>query len=588
MWPTASMSASPAQLRPPVLLLPLALGLLAYLGALGAGFVWDDTHLIVGNTLLRQASPFPTIVSDFWQEGERTDFYRPLVSLSYFLEFRLWRLAPSGYHAANLAYHLLATLAVTWAGWLLFASPVAAGLSGAVFAVHPIHTESVAFISGRPDLIAGALLVAAFAFYVRARTRQRSASAVSVALFVGALLSKEAALALPAILIAYELTLGLASDGPPRPGWTVGRWARGLGAAVWPYLAGAAAYLALRALVLGAVLGRGGDRTRFATRGVIALNALGEYLRLLLVPYPATPDRLPNPAIGGATVLALAALALLLGAALASWRWSRMPAFLLAWFFLALVPASPLVPGRAPQVAERFLYIPSVAWAWGLGWLGARVWSSPWLRPRVRRGLAVGLAVVLAVGAVALTGVRVRDWRDEESLFRRMSTSEPRSYLAPLNLGHLSFRAGQLPEAEAEFRRALALRPHSAAALLGLALVESRRGNHDRAIQDAVRARDLAPDGDVVHLQLGAIYGLAGRYPEAAASFREAVRRNPRRLQARGNLVAALADAGQPAAARAALAELAGRLTTEAYPDPEDAEMVSALAKRLAGARKSP
>ena len=588
MKPITPTSSSPPRPRLSVLLVPLALGGLAYLGSLGAGFVWDDKHLIVGNTLLRQASPLPAIASDFWQEGERTDFYRPLVSLSYFLEFRLWRLAPAGYHAANLAYHLLATLAVTWAARLLFASPGAAVLSGAVFAAHPIHTESVAFISGRPDVLAGALLVGAFAFFVRARARQRRVSAASLALFGAALLSKETALTFPAILIAYEFTAGAAPALPSAPAAPVGRQIRRLAALVWPYLATAGAYLALRLLVLGAMLGRGVDRTGLGARGVIALNALGEYLRLLLFPYPAAPDRLPDPAVGAPTVAALTVLVLILSALAGRGRSSRMPSFLFAWFLLTLIPASPLVPGRAPQVAERFLYIPSVAWAWLCGWAGARLWNSAWCRPPVRRGIVGALAVGLAAGAIGLTVLRERDWQDEYRLFSRMAASEPRSYLAPLNLGTLYVGTGRLREAEAQFRRALELRPTSAPALLGLAVIDSRLGEHERAIRYAVRARDLAPDGDLIHVQLGAIYGIAGRYPEAAASFREAIQRNPRRLQARGNLVAALADAGRPAEARSALAELERRLTAEAYPDPADMQMVAALEERLATTRRSP
>jgi len=593
MKPIASTSSPSLRLWLSALVLPLALGALAYAGVLGSGFVWDDKHLIVSNTLLRQASPLPAIASDFWQEGERTDFYRPLVSLSYFMEFRLWRLAPAGYHAANLAYHLLATLAVTWVAWLLFASPAAAVLSGIVFAVHPVHTESVAFISGRPDLLAGALLGGAFAFYVRARARHRRVSATSLALFTAALLSKEVALAFPAILIAYELTAGAAPAGPPAPAETVRSRARRLASVVWPYLATVGVYLGVRVLVLGAVLGRGvGHRgvgqTGLGSRGVIVANALGEYLRLLLFPIPAAPDRLPDPAVGAPAIAALAAVALLVGALWESWPPSRLPSFLLAWFLLTLVPASPLVPGRAPQIAERFLYVPSIAWAWLCGWAGERLWSSEWCRPRARRGIAAALAVALLATAIGLTALRNRDWHDEYRLFSRMAASEPRSYLAPVNLGNLYFGAERLPEAEAEFRRALALRPSSAPALLGLALVESRLGEHDQAIRYAVRARDLAPDGDLIHAQLGAIYGVAGRYREAAASFEEAVRRNPRRLQARGNLVAALADAGRPVEARAALAELERRLTAEAYRDPADIQMVMVLQQRLAATKTPP
>ncbi len=571
-----------------VLFLPLVLGTLAYVNTLAFGFVWDDKHLIVGNTLVRQASPLPALLTDFWQEGERTDFYRPLVSLAYFLEFRAWKLWPGGYHAANLAYHLGATLAVTWAARLLFASPLAGLIAGVVFAVHPIHTESVAFVAGRPDVLAGGLLVGALALFVRSRRLTRRLSIGSLALCGGALLSKETALVLPLILVAYELTMGdeagSGSGGASAPPRSLARRLSGL----WPYAATTAAYLCLRWVVLGTPVGRSLDRTGFGARTLIALNALGDYLRLLLIPYPAVPDRLPDRSFSAHTIVTLAVLALVVAALVGSWRSSRTPAFLLAWFLLTLLPASPLVAGRPPQVAERFLYVPSVAWAWLAGWAGAGLWASAWLRQPGARRAAVAAAAGLAVCAVGLTCVRNLDWRDEYHLFTRMAASEPRSYLAPVNLGHLYVHAGRPAEAEAEFRRALGIRPNSAPALLGMALVESRLGAHDVAIRYAERARDVAPQGDLIHAQLGAIYGIAGRYPEAAASFRESVRRNPRRLEARANLAAALADAGRPAEAVDALAEAERVLAAEAYQDPADVQMLAHVRQRLVLTRKAP
>jgi tetratricopeptide (TPR) repeat protein len=554
--------------------LPLGLAALASLNTLGAGFVWDDSHLIVTNTLVRQASPLPALATDFWQEGERSGFYRPLVSLSYFMEFRLWRLRPGGYHAANLAYHLGAVLAVTLAARALFPGLVAAAVAGIVFGVHPIHTESVAFISGRPDLFAGALLVGAFALYVRGRRRGRQ-SAGSVGLFAAALLSKEVALAFPLLLLAYETTIGdrAARDAAPSP--------PRLGRTLAPYLAVAAGYFCLRWLVLGAPFAWGLDHTGFGRRALVALNASGEYLRLLAVPWPPAPDRVADGTVSAWTVASLAALMVLVLGAAWSWRASRVPAFLLAWFLLTLLPASPLVPGRAPQVAERFLYIPSVAWAWLLGWAIGAAREAGWLASAAARRAAVAAGAVAVVAAVGLTAARNRDWRDESHLFRRMAASEPRSYLAPLNLGYLYVRAGDLPRAEAELQRALALRPQSPPALLGLALVESRRGDHDGAIRYAERARDLAPDRDSIHAQLGAIYGTAGRYAEAAASFRESVRRNPRRLESRANLAVALADAGRATEAAEALAEAERVLAAEGVRDPAELRMLAQVRERL-------
>jgi tetratricopeptide (TPR) repeat protein len=557
----------------------VALGALAYLNTLGGSFVWDDHHLIVHNTLVRQSSPLPALLSDFWQEGERTGFYRPLVSLTYFLEFRLWRLAPAGYHAANVVYHLGATLAVVWVAWLLFRRPLPAGIAGIVFALHPIHTESVAFISGRPDLLAGAFSAAALALYIRRQRMDGRASIPSVALFAAGLLSKETALALPAVLLVHAVTLGR-DDGA-----TAAR-RRAVLARLAPYVIVATLYFGLRGVVLGSPVGSGADGTGPGRRLLATINAVGEYVRLLIVPFPATPDRLADGTVSGSTVVAIALLVVIAGAALGSARWSPVPSFLLGWFLLTLLPATPLVPGRPPQVAERFLYIPSAAWAWFTGWLGAAVWQAPWSRPRWLRAAMVMAAGLAVVGSIALTMLRNLDWRDEGRLFTRMLASEPRSYLAPLNLGHLNLFTGDPDDAEVHLRRALSRRPDSAPALLALAVVESRRGAHDLAIRYGERARSLDPDAEVVHTQLGAIYGVAGRYAEAAQSSREAIRRNPRRIHPRANLVAALADDGRLGEAAAELAEAERIFAGQTYADAVDVRKLHHLRQRLAAGWK--
>jgi tetratricopeptide (TPR) repeat protein len=143
--------------------------------------------------------------------------------------------------------------------------------------------------------------------------------------------------------------------------------------------------------------------------------------------------------------------------------------------------------------------------------------------------------------------------------------------------------------AEVYLRRALEVRPDAPAALLALGVVESQRGDHERAIRYAERARALAPGGDIVHAQLGTIYGVAGRYADAAESFREAIARNPRRLHPRANLVTALADLDQLTAAATALGEAERVVAAQAYADPGDLRTLAELGRRLATqARRSP
>jgi tetratricopeptide (TPR) repeat protein len=325
-------------------------------------------------------------------------------------------------------------------------------------------------------------------------------------------------------------------------------------------------------------MGASTDATPFATRVAMTASATTEYLRLLVVPWPPAPHRFPDTASALAGVLLV--VTLLLVAALAWRRW-WLGMFLCCWFALTLLPATPLVPGRTPQVAERFLYVPSVAFAWLGGWAMASARARLAGRaPGLRRSAAVA-AIAVGLGALALTAIRVEDWRDERHLFTRMAQSEPRSALAHLNLGYVSDRAGDLARADGEFRTALALRPDWAPAWLGLALVESRRGAHDAAIAHAERARALDGRGEFVHAQLGAIYGIAGRFEDAAASSREAIHRNPRRLSPYVNLVFALADAGRLTEAREALSEAERVAAGQISPDAGALRTFADLRRRL-------
>jgi tetratricopeptide (TPR) repeat protein len=543
---------------------------LAYAATVTFGFVWDDTHLIADSTFVRQPSVVPVLTTQFWQEGEQTDLYRPLVSLSYFLEFRAWGTMPAGYHATNVAAHAAASAMVAWTAWLLFGGTLGAAGAGLVFALHPIHTESVAFISGRPDLFAAALALAALAAHIR---RRREVPVAGPLLLGLALFCKETALTVPAALVAYELTLGRSAfDRVASTGQRVVR--------LWPYAGVTGLVLAARWLVLGTPLGRATDATPPSTRAAMTADAAADYLRWLVFPWPPAPHRLvgTEAAVIGGLLVGVIALATVL-----AWRRSRVPAFLCCWFALTLAPTLPLVLGRAPQVAERFLYIPSIAFAWLCGWGLATARDRLRARPRALQLGAAAVALAVGVGALTVTMARAADWQDELHLFTRMTRSEPRSSVGHVNLGYVHDRAGDSRRAAEEFRAALALRPDSGPALLGLALTESRRGAHAEAIAYAERARAVDGRGEFVHAQLGAIYGMAGQFDDAAASSREAIRRNPRRLRPYLNLAFALADGGHAAEARQALGDAERVAASTMAADTAELRTLMHLRHRLQG-----
>jgi protein O-mannosyl-transferase len=511
-----------AALRHPLLIL-LLFGSLAFAAVPAFDLVWDDLHYLHPGSALARGSLVELVTADWSLEGPRSGYYRPVVTLSLAAETHLFGGAPAAYHLMNVVYHLATALALVWAGRRLLDSAMAAWLAGLAFALHPIHTESVAWVSGRTDVIATLFFCLAIGCYMRA-PRIGSAWTLGALAAAGAsILSKEPAIVLPAVLFAWELCR------PARRPITVA-----LGR-VAPFVALALGALALRWLVLGAVAGPLVDADALPARLATGVTVLGHYLLLLVAPFPANPDYVLHPLAAWtawATLVSVAALIALVATAAMAWRWSRVPALLVAWLLLTAGPSTPLLPVGPVHMAERFLYLPSAAFAMALGWAGAGALAAAglheWRDLRAAssvRALAVGgtVAVVLIAG-LAHTAYRCEDWRDAERLFTRMAASSPSSWKAANGLGHVYEGRGQLAAAAVEYGRAVALNPGALQPVLSLALVESRMGLHEQAARRAEAIRRLDPDGAAA-LQVAWIHSNAGQHDEAAAALAVAAAR---------------------------------------------------------------
>jgi tetratricopeptide (TPR) repeat protein len=539
-------------LHHPTLILVL-LGGLAFVAVPGFALVWDDLHLLHAGSLLAQAPLASLLVSDWSLEGARSGYYRPLVTLSLALETRLFGGNPAAYHLMNVVYHLGASLALVWAARRILPSAAGAWLAGLFFVVHPIHTESVAWVSGRTDVIATLFFCLAVGCYRRAAGPVSPWMLGAMGAAAAAFLSKEPAIVLPAVLLAWELSRAREARGP----------ARLIVLRLLPIAAVAAGGLALRRLVLGSVAGPLVD-SGLSERLATGVATVGRYLLLLVAPYPANPDPVLEPLANWSAWPVHASLVVLTGLAAATalaWRRSGLPAFLLAWFLLTLFPSTPLLPVGPAHMAERFLYLPSAAFALALGGAAAAIFEGAGLRTSADLARANSLRALLAGGGVGLllvsglglTLYRNEDWRDTERLFTRMAVSSPRSWKAANGLGHVYEDQGQLAAAATEYRRALALRPSALAPVISLALLESRMGLHEQARRRAEQARLLDPDGGAT-IQVAWILSNAGEHAAAAASLAAAAAREPAQPEARFYHALALARAGRQSEARVALA----------------------------------
>jgi Flp pilus assembly protein TadD len=511
--------------------------LLPYLGALGAGFVFDDQGLVLENpTVARTAPWWRSLSAGFWPDRFQSGLYRPITALSFRLQNGAGH-GPAAFHAVNLLLHAAVCLVAyallrRWATGRRGPALVAA----LVFAVHPLHAEAVTYVVGRAELLAALAGLGGYAVWRFGRGR--GAPWTVGALFALAAGAKESALAWGLMLAAHRV--GLFADG------TGYQTLRGPGApALRPALArdagalaGFAAYLAARVGTLGSLLGLGSvspvDNPIFdAPLGARLLTALGVAARGLgLVVWPQrlsadySFDAIPvaEQPVGAAGLGALIVIAGL-GLALALRRrapWATWAAC--AWAAL-LLPVSNLVFPIGTIMAERLLYLPS------LGAIVALVLGGHALLARLRWSrLAPWLAAALVVALAARTVARNRDWSDDRALFRAAVTTQPRSVKARANLGAILVRSGSAAdraEARRQYRAALAIAPDYLPALNGLGYALTLDRSYEAAREPLHRARDLRPEHPEAWVRLGNLELETGRADEALAAFEGALRAAP-------------------------------------------------------------
>ncbi|HVW22775.1 MAG TPA: tetratricopeptide repeat protein [Opitutaceae bacterium] len=516
-----------------------AVVLLAYLPTLRNGFVWDDDTMVAGNALVHA----PDGLARMWATTRQPDYW-PVSLSTFWVEWRLWGLDARGYHATNLALHLAEAL-LLW-GVLRRLRVPGAALAAALFAVHPLNVESVAWITQRKNLMAMLfylLSVGAFARWLGAgRPRAAAAGrwyALSLLAFALGMLSKGSVAMLPFVL------LGLIA-------WRRRPAARDL-LSLAPFLAVAAALVAVNlwfqtrgfqeairhAGPLERILGAGAVVWFYALKAVLPLN--------LAFVYPQWRID-PGSVLWWLPLLAALALTLLLALrARAGGRGSRWAAGLAAWLYFGvmLVPVLGLTDVyhmRYALVANAYPHLAMI----GAAALAGAAWSG-WSAPLPLKRAAAAAAVALLA---ALTFRETLNYRDAGTLFRATLARNPRAFLAYNGLGLEEEKAGRNPQAEADFRRAVELDPTFAEAYINLGASERTAGRMAAAEADLRRALRLNPGLPKGYFNLGAVELATGRLPEAAADFRRALQLDPAIAPAYLNLGSIELAEGQTAAAR--------------------------------------
>jgi tetratricopeptide (TPR) repeat protein len=540
-----------------------------YAGVRGHVFVnYDDPAYVTDNAHVRDGL---TWVGAQWAlTATEAANWHPLTWLSHMTDVQLFGLEPGPHHLVNLLFHLANALLVFLVLRRMSGAVWPSALVAALFALHPLHVESVAWVAERKDVLStfvGLATMWAYARYVERRSASRYAAVL--ALYGLGLAAKPMLVTLPFVLLLLDYwPLGrLRLRGPASFDrsllWEkLPLFALAVGASVITFVAqkGGGAVLPLDSVPLG---------TRLANAVVSYAAYLGKTIwpSGLAIPYPY-PASLPAWKVAGAALLLIA----LSGFAAAQAR--RRPYLLCGWlwYLVTLLPVIGIVQVGDQAMADRYTYVPLIgifiAVAWGTAGLAHA-------KRRLRAPLAA-LAVVALIAFATSTVRQVRVWADTVSLFENALRETEGNYVAhtylaielkregdidravfhleavgemgaefpdaPYTLGQIHEERGDLDRAAASYRTALSMQPDHAGALVNLGRWLENRGRVDEALAHYERARVLSPGNASLENNLGVVLTRLGRADEAVAHLETAIDVEPGNVEARNNLGVALLD----------------------------------------------
>lgn len=516
--PVPVPSAAAALPLPVVFLLLVIISFILYGNSIHNQFVFDDIPLIIENSLIKDFKNIPVVIG--WHNG--MPLYRPVRYLSYMIDFSLSGLNPAGYHISNILYHAL-TAGVLFMVLAQFLNNRMTAFIGAVlFAAHPVTTDSVAYLSGRRDILVALFYLCAFYCFVRYREQPRARLLMLVILFfILALGSKEMAVTLPAVCVLYDFTQCWMKQSS---GTTAGRIKAALGnvlAQGWKLyipiviLAGYFAYykLILHYPSLRISFYGGSAASNFAT----VARILGHYIKQIMFPialhadysynaFPVSQSFLELRVIGSLLLLGIL-LALILRALL----WQPYVFLGGLWFFITLLPVCQIFPHHE-LMAEHYLYLPLA---------GVIVLCGPLLNYLYarQRAVAVAMVSVLLLLFSVRTVLRNRDWKDGMTLWTSVLKKTPQCARAHDNLATEYFNRTDYQTALKHYQAAVSLRPEHAIFRNNLGRLYGVLGDLDKAEAELTKAVELNPTLAEALNNLGIVYYQKKQYEAAAWLF---------------------------------------------------------------------
>lgn len=505
----------------------------------------DDTIYIVENANVATGLNFANIKWAFTSFDNAAGLYLPVAFLSHMVDVQLYGLNPGGHHLTNVFIHAVAAVLLLLLFYRMTGALWQSSFVAAIFALHPLNVESVAWVTERKDVLSALFMFTTLFLYAEFVTKRKKwFYFLALLAFLLGLMSKPMLVTLPVLLLLIDfwpLNRSQADQGQNRVGLYFSRL---------PSLIKEKIPFFILSIIFGLLTISmqhkvGATQVNvlnpFALRLENAVTAYAKYLVKLIWPYDLAvyypyPAHIPLWQVAGALVL----LAVISWAAV---RFaSRHPYLPVGWFWflLALLPVIGLLQAGSQAMADRFSYLPKI------GILIICAWGAPELLNRLKgqKPILTSLALVALLSLSLVTWKQLGYWQDSITLFQHTLRVAGGSFIIHNNLGLAHMREGHVDNALEEFRQALQIDSTKAEAHNNLGLALAAKGHLDEAIGEYYKALDVDANIAEVYNNLGIAYARKGNLDSAIGNFARAVEINPNYAIAHNNLGLALMGKG--------------------------------------------
>lgn len=453
------------------------MGVLVYANSLNGQFLWDDEVLVKYNPHIKDWAHLKTIFTSRLGSTakEAGAFYRPVQTFTYLVDYSFWRLNVVGYHAMNMALHILVAGSLFGLIQILFQNVKLSLLTALLFVVHPMHTEAVSYVSGRADSLVVLFIFLSYIFYLKHSQKPKIRMLIGISVsYILALLSKEISLILPFLLLFYHFSFKKPVD---KKAFSV-------------LIGTLISYVLWRLIVVGTGTIVEGAVPTFFQRLPGVFVALTNYFRILILPFDLHMEYggILFPLAEPKAIIGIVLLVILLVYVFKKREKDPFLFFATGWFFICLLPSSNLFYAINAYMAEHWLYLPSV----GFFLVAARFLVNLYDNQKFR-GLAGVIILGLLIFYSGLTIRQNRYWNNGIDFYKRMLHYAPKSSRLYNNLAKAYYDAG-------------------------------KKGELIKLLKSAIQ---LQPDNALAHNNLGNAYKGVGKFKEAVGAYEQAIKIDP-------------------------------------------------------------